>query len=214
MNLSAPILALAAVFVFAPAAIDLAEAQPFQNEERFRRNDARIELYAEPGFRGAQLTLRENVRNLADLRFNDRAASVRVFGGVWELCEDSGFDDRCVEVSRDEPDLARLGAAYRTSSVRRVDDDGLAGGPGWDGEPGWGGGVGGAVGRTAAFFPRPEVRGGPLPACDPAYGGGGRGCVEATAQRFCRFEGYRAVEYYSVRRGRRGDVLEDVLCVR
>lgn len=227
MNLTAPILA-AAAFLFSPHLIDHAQAQQFPDDRGLRTDGALIELYPEVGYGGDQVTVRQDQRTLAALGLEDRVASVRVFGGAWRLCEERQFAGRCVEVSQDEPDLARIGMAFRASSVQRVDRESLAGGPDWreddadwdtpqaddEQDPAWrgpGAGAEAAYGRTAAFFPQPSLRGEPLPACD-SYGQ--RGCIEATARRFCRSEGYQDTEYYTVRRTRRGEALEDVLCVR
>lgn len=77
-----------------------------------------IILYQEDNFRGNQLRLDgENARLKLD-RFDDRASSVRVISGTWELCDDDVFKGRCITVSRDEPKLDRLGMDDRISSAR------------------------------------------------------------------------------------------------
>lgn len=85
-----------------------------------------IILYQEDNYRGNQLRLDgENARLKRD-HFDDRASSVRVLSGTWELCDDDVFKGRCITVGRDEPKLSRLGMDDRISSARplsRRDND-------------------------------------------------------------------------------------------
>jgi len=46
------------------------------------------------------------VRNLADVGFNDMAASIRLSGGRWEVCTDKNFKGQCLIVDRDSYQLA------------------------------------------------------------------------------------------------------------
>jgi hypothetical protein len=83
-----------------------------------------IVLYQEDNFRGNQYA----VNGPEDrIRFDDRASSVRVLSGTWELCDDDHFRGRCITVDRDVPKLDRMGMDDRISSVRpiqnRRDDD-------------------------------------------------------------------------------------------
>ena len=80
----------------------------------------RITLFAGPAYTGPALPASSDMWNLDSTRFNDRAASVRIDGGTWILCEDAGFRGRCVTLNRSEPNLARLGMYGRVSSLRRV----------------------------------------------------------------------------------------------
>lgn len=50
--------------------------------------------------------------------FNNRAESLRVNGGLWELCERPGFRGRCVTVSGNVGDLGALGLRNKVASVR------------------------------------------------------------------------------------------------
>jgi hypothetical protein len=79
-----------------------------------------IILYQEDNFRGAQLALGGDAPRIKQMHFDDRASSVRVLSGVWELCSDDVFKGRCITVSRDEPRLDRLGMDDAISSVRLV----------------------------------------------------------------------------------------------
>lgn len=66
----------------------------------------RIVLFSERGFRGRSVSVSGSESYLA--AFNDRAQSVQVFGGAWQLCEDSEFRGRCVTVSSNVADLGSL----------------------------------------------------------------------------------------------------------
>lgn len=169
-----------------------------------------VELFTAPNFQGERLQLTATARNLDRTRFNDRAQSVRVTG-TWTFCEDSDFDDYCQTLSRDEPDLGAIGLANAISSVRL---ETVRGGP----EPSRplppppppidGGDV--LEGSTATFFALPSRNGRPIPACE--RGGRTSDCARYGADQFCRSEGYAGSAYFHVRYGRRGQILEDVLC--
>lgn len=74
----------------------------------------RIVLFEERRFRGRSVAVNGVEGYLSG--FNDRAESVQVFGGSWELCEDSEFRGRCVTVSSNSADLGSLRG--KVSSVR------------------------------------------------------------------------------------------------
>jgi hypothetical protein len=57
---------------------------------------------------------------LPNLQFNDRARSIAVLSGQWEVCQHSDFTGRCVFLRYDVPDLAWYGLAGEISSVRPV----------------------------------------------------------------------------------------------
>ncbi len=63
---------------------------------------AEITLYEAPGFGGRSLTLRGYTPNLEQIGFNDRAASIVVRSGTWELCTDANFGGTCIKLSRGE----------------------------------------------------------------------------------------------------------------
>lgn len=269
-----------------------------------RRGPPRAEFFSEPNFQGERRELTGEVRDFERLGFNDRALSVRVTG-AWEFCEDSSFNDRCITLTRDAPDLRSLGMAQRISSARPVTDgpagrapragltlfEGLSGGgraldvrgetgslaalgfndrarslqadgrwvvcehaefgglcarvegrvddlttlglsgrissaypddgrggfaprPGPEPDRFSGGGFGAGrslEGRSAAFFPSPTDRGGPMSACPE--GGVSNACAQRTADDFCYAQGFRRAAYFNIA-GRRFPTLEDVLCQR
>lgn len=57
---------------------------------------AQITFYEGEGFRGQAFTTTEAVRNFKQVGFNDRASSVVVDSGRWEVCVDSEFRGNCV----------------------------------------------------------------------------------------------------------------------
>lgn len=84
-----------------------------------RRRDAGVELFAAPGFGGERTAVREELRNLEEIGFNDRAGSLIVFGGQWEFCEHSEFRGRCQTYGPGR--YERLGSLqFEISSIRRV----------------------------------------------------------------------------------------------
>lgn len=81
---------------------------------------AEITLYEAPGFAGRSLTLRGYTPNLEQIGFNDRAASIVVRSGTWQLCTDANFGGTCTTLTRGEyRDLdGRISA--QLSSAREV----------------------------------------------------------------------------------------------
>ncbi|MCG2585636.1 beta/gamma crystallin-related protein [Massilia sp. TS11] len=78
-----------------------------------------ITLYSRDHFRGREVTLREVTPNLSDLGFNDRASSLVVRSGRWEICVDAEFRGECVVFERGEyPNLERFN--NQISSAREV----------------------------------------------------------------------------------------------
>ncbi|HEY0062410.1 MAG TPA: beta/gamma crystallin-related protein [Telluria sp.] len=78
-----------------------------------------LTLFAREDMDGRQVTLREAVRNFNDIGFNDRASSMVVRSGRWEVCQHADFRGDCRIVEPGEyPNLASLG--NNISSVREV----------------------------------------------------------------------------------------------
>lgn len=90
-----------------------------------------ISLYTDADFRGPKVTVRDTDPNFVHRSFNDRASSVVVHSGTWEVCEHKDFGGRCIVLERGEyPTLGRFND--QISSVREVDrrrdrDDGRGG---------------------------------------------------------------------------------------
>ena len=82
---------------------------------------AAITFYSGEGFRGRAVTIDRPNDNMERIGFNDRASSVIVDRGRWEVCEDAGFRGRCVILRRGNYDsLQSMGLGNRISSVRPV----------------------------------------------------------------------------------------------
>jgi len=80
---------------------------------------AQITLYAGEGFRGRVFATSQPVWNLDPTGFNDRASSLIVEHGRWQVCEDARFQGRCVVLGPGNyPQLASMGLNERISSVR------------------------------------------------------------------------------------------------
>lgn len=81
-----------------------------------------VTFYEHEGFAGRSFTANEPVRNFQRYGFNDRASSVVVSRGLWEVCEDARFSGRCVVLRRGNyPSLEAMSLNDRVSSARIVD---------------------------------------------------------------------------------------------
>jgi len=87
-------------------------------------NGAEITLYEHANFAGSQMTLRGWTPDIARTGFNDRASSVVVRSGRWELCTDAGFRGTCVILARGEYPVLDERLNDRISSAREVDREG------------------------------------------------------------------------------------------
>ncbi len=91
---------------------------------------AQITFYEGEGFRGPAFTADRPVWDLDPTGFNDRARSIVVIGGTWQVCEDSRFQGRCVVLQPGNYDSLRgMGMSERISSVRPVDQNARYGPP-------------------------------------------------------------------------------------
>jgi uncharacterized protein YcfJ len=82
---------------------------------------AQITFYSGEGFRGEMFHATGSVWNLDRTGFNDRASSVVVEHGRWQVCEDARFSGRCIILTRGSyPSLAQFGMNNAISSVRPV----------------------------------------------------------------------------------------------
>jgi uncharacterized protein YcfJ len=80
---------------------------------------AQITFYEGEGFRGRAFATSRLVDNFAGVGFNDRASSVVVERGRWEVCEHAHFEGRCAVLRPGSYDsLAGMGMNDRISSVR------------------------------------------------------------------------------------------------
>lgn len=84
-----------------------------------------ITFYEHEGFRGRVHTTQGALDNFAGWDFNDRASSVVVDSGRWEVCEGVGFQGRCALLRPGSYDrLSTMGLNDRLSSARPVNGRG------------------------------------------------------------------------------------------
>ena len=91
---------------------------------------AQVTFYEREGFEGRSFTAENQIGNFDQYGFNDRASSVVVLRGRWEICEDARFSGRCVVLRPGRyPSLVAMSMNKSVSSVRmvtrnvRVDDN-------------------------------------------------------------------------------------------
>lgn len=90
---------------------------------------AEVTFYEHDNFQGRSVTVERPADDLSRSGFHDRASSVVVVGGRWELCEVANFGGRCIVLRPGHyPSLGAMDLNDRISSVRpvrrnvRVDD--------------------------------------------------------------------------------------------
>ena len=79
---------------------------------------SRLVLYNRTNFRGDARDVINGSSNLGSM--GDRARSVQVYGGTWELCDGMSRNSRCVTVTDNVPDLSRLGLRNGIVSAREI----------------------------------------------------------------------------------------------
>lgn len=80
---------------------------------------AQVTFFEHDGFRGRSFTTDRPVGDFSRFGFNDRASSVIVRSGRWELCDDARFGGRCVVLRPGRyRSLGSMGLNDRVSSVR------------------------------------------------------------------------------------------------
>ncbi len=86
---------------------------------------AQITFYEGEHFRGRAFTTDREVRNFERFGFNDRASSVIVERGRWEVCEDARFGGQCAVLRSGSYDSLRgMGMNNRISSARQINGRG------------------------------------------------------------------------------------------
>ena len=79
-----------------------------------------LTLFSRDNFRGEEVTIRDGIRDLREAGFNDRASSLIVRSGVWEVCEHRDFGGYCATFERGEyPELRRFNNSI--SSARQIE---------------------------------------------------------------------------------------------
>lgn len=85
---------------------------------------AEITFYEGEDFRGRAFTTDKQLSDFRRTDLNDRASSVIVDDGRWEVCEDSDFRGKCVILREGNYDsLKRMGVNNKLSSARRISSD-------------------------------------------------------------------------------------------
>jgi len=115
-----------------------------------------IVLYQGENFTGPRFSSSESVNDLARVGFNDRASSVTIRGGSWQLCSDSYYRGQCATLRPgDYASLGAMGLGNSVSSIREVGWQGGGPGPG----PGAGPGPGPAPGAALVLYDGPGMTG-------------------------------------------------------
>ncbi len=80
---------------------------------------AQITFYEHDGFRGRAFTTNAPLQNFREQSFNDRASSVVVERGRWEVCQDNRFGGNCMVLRPGNyASLGEMGLNDQISSVR------------------------------------------------------------------------------------------------
>ena len=83
---------------------------------------AQVTLYEWDGLRGQVFTADRPITDLTRYGFNDRASSMIVQRGQWEVCEHQNYQGECRILRPGQyPSLAAMGLNNKISSFRRVD---------------------------------------------------------------------------------------------
>jgi uncharacterized protein YcfJ len=82
---------------------------------------AQVTLYEQEGFHGRTFPANGPIYNLDKFGFNDRASSIIVDRGDWQVCEDADFRGRCIVLRPGQyPALRTMNMNNKISSLRRV----------------------------------------------------------------------------------------------
>jgi hypothetical protein len=86
---------------------------------------AQVKMFSERGFNGHQFDVNGPMRNLDRTGFNDKAESLIVEHGRWQVCENAYFQGRCVTLQPGQyGSLGRMGLKDRISSIRPIENYG------------------------------------------------------------------------------------------
>jgi len=114
---------------------------------------AELTLFGQRDFNGRRFKSNDSITNLDRSGFNDRASSVIIREGVWQLCDDAWFRGNCVTLQPGRyPSLREMGLDNRVSSAREMGGFGAPPGAGHD-EGRWG------RGARAVLYSNPQFRG-------------------------------------------------------
>ncbi len=169
----------------------------YGDDRRYDDRPPQIVLFEGYNFSGPRITIDTETASLLGSGFSNRARSVRILSGVWELCDGSSFTKTCRTIDRDENNLATIGLDSVITSLRPIDDGGYGGG-GRRGDN-----ARGFEGQRTVFFAEPSVRGKPVANC--LYRNSQCGIVAANA--FCRDVGLNGAVYFDQARSYRAPYL-------
>ena len=79
----------------------------------------KLVLYTQPSLGGDSRSILANFSNLEAIDFDNKARSVRVLAGSWEICEEKNFK-KCQQVNANVMDLGTIGLSGKISSIRLV----------------------------------------------------------------------------------------------
>lgn len=85
-----------------------------------RGGEAMAIVYQHSDFRGNSIRVTGAVNDLSRYRFNDKASSIRVTGGAWEVCVHANYRGRCEVISYREGELNDYRLNDKISSIRPV----------------------------------------------------------------------------------------------
>ncbi|MCF6292477.1 MAG: beta/gamma crystallin family protein [Robiginitomaculum sp.] len=85
--------------------------------QQVRSGTDTITLYSEPNFHGYSRTYARKMDKLKNYGFINKTASLRITGGIWKVCTNSGMSGRCELVDRDYSELQSIGMSYRIAAV-------------------------------------------------------------------------------------------------
>ena len=99
-----------------------ASADPHKKDQRGYHGDrdahGGVVLFTDAGFGGRSVAMNGAVPKLTEFGFNDRASSIVIRSGVWEVCTDANFRGRCEIIDRDVRRLKDYRLNDNISSVR------------------------------------------------------------------------------------------------
>lgn len=82
---------------------------------------AQVRVFEHDNFRGRSFTADRAIADFSRFGFNDKASSVIVRSGNWELCDNWRFEGRCVLLRPGRyPSFTAMGMNDRVSSIRRA----------------------------------------------------------------------------------------------
>jgi hypothetical protein len=76
-------------------------------------------MFENSGYQGQVYEVVGDIADLGIVRFNDRASSIKIVRGNWEICEHANYQGRCSRLDADQPVLPREWNDA-ISSIRRV----------------------------------------------------------------------------------------------